>query len=404
MEEVDSISEPIRNLQRGTNASETPINYTNNKSESSNERSSEISGESSGESSGERSDESSDESSGEMDNSNETHVRKAQKTEKNTLMNKYEFLKNKMRNENSEAHKGEATSLVLEHLKELQEIYVLVRKEHNRDTKVHLKDAEAFMDTSKFAATNAKNLKFDDMGISLNQKDFITRLKGYLNADENNLDEVEYADDDVNGVDTKEDTFNSYNWLKLGALFYSVSNKAVVSDSLYGPMETERRRQTGRVRNVDDTQNGSLTTAQLVHASDISGNEEQNTAHMVKNVYKTFMQKREDSGVNFFKFFINPQSFAQSIENLFFTSFLIKDGRLKLFLNDEGVPIIEAVNPQEYEAAQSKPTNRDSNHHIATFDYKTWEGLVRTFNITESYLGHRPEPDDTFSSDDDNEA
>ncbi|CUM54557.1 uncharacterized protein AC631_05349 [Debaryomyces fabryi] len=329
-------------------------------------------------------------------------ARKMQKTDKNTLMNRYEFLKSKMRDENSEAHKGEATSLVLDHLRELKVIYDIVQKEHNRDTKVHLKDAEAFMDTSKFAATNAKNLKFDDMGMSLSQKDFLSHLRSYLNPNEATIEDDAYDDDDTESS-TKEDTFNSYNWLKLGALYYSVSNRAVVTDSLYGPLETERKRQVTRTRNIDDTKNSLSTTAQLVQANDISGNEEQNTAHKVKNVYRTFVQKKDEAGVNFFKFFINPNSFAQSIENLFFTSFLIKDARLKLYLNEEGIPIIQTVDPQEYEVSQLNPSSGESNHHIATFDYKTWQGLIKRFNITESYLETRPEADDTYSSSDNDE-
>lgn len=348
------------------------------------------------------SNESSDGSDSNESQESEEHIRKIQKTDKNTLMNRYEFLKSKMRNENSEAHKGEATSLVLEHLRELKVIYDIVQREHNRDTKVHLKDAEAFMDTSKFAATNAKNLKFDDMGISLNQKDFISHLQRYLNPSL-----LETGEEDYNVMDTdsnmKEDTFNSYNWLKLGALYHSVSNKAIVTDSLYGPLETERRRPATRIRNIDDTKSGVSTTAQLVQANNIAGNEEQNTANMVKSLYKTFMEKKEDNGVNFFKFFINPNSFAQSVENLFFTSFLIKDARLKLHLNDEGIPIIQSVSPQEYEVSQLRPSDGESNHHIATFDYKTWKGLIQRFNITESFLDPRLEHDDTFSSNDDDD-
>ena len=176
------------------------------------------------------SDENSYDSSSDESLDNGEPVRKIQKTDKNTLMNRYEFLKSKMRDENSEAHKGEATTLVLDHLRELKVIYEIVQKEHNRDTKVHLKDAEAFMDTSKFAATNAKNLKFDDMGISLSQKDFLSRLRSYLNPNEATVED-DY-EGDYNETSTKEDTFNSYNWLKLGALYCSVSNKAVVTDSL----------------------------------------------------------------------------------------------------------------------------------------------------------------------------
>lgn len=34
--------------------------------------------------------------------------------------------------------------------------------------------------------------------------------------------------------------------------------------------------------------------------------------------------------VNFFKFFVNPNSFSQSVENLFYLSFLIRDSKMAI--------------------------------------------------------------------------
>ena len=42
-----------------------------------------------------------------------------------------------------------------------------------------------------------------------------------------------------------------------------------------------------------------------------------------------------DGGVNFFKFVINPESFAQSCENLFYLSFLIRDDLVQLMFDQE---------------------------------------------------------------------
>ena len=44
-------------------------------------------------------------------------------------------------------------------------------------------------------------------------------------------------------------------------------------------------------------------------------------------------------GVNLFKFIINPNDFAQSVENLFYLSFLIRDGSCSLDV-ESGEPII----------------------------------------------------------------
>jgi hypothetical protein len=48
-----------------------------------------------------------------------------------------------------------------------------------------------------------------------------------------------------------------------------------------------------------------------------------------------------DAGpINLFKFVVNPHSFAQSVENIFYLSFLIRDAKVALETNDDGEPVI----------------------------------------------------------------
>lgn len=44
--------------------------------------------------------------------------------------------------------------------------------------------------------------------------------------------------------------------------------------------------------------------------------------------------------VNLFKFIINPNDFAQSVENIFYLSFLIRDGKVALETRESGEPYI----------------------------------------------------------------
>jgi hypothetical protein len=47
--------------------------------------------------------------------------------------------------------------------------------------------------------------------------------------------------------------------------------------------------------------------------------------------------------INLFKLVINPQSFAQSVENIFYLSFLIRDAQAAFQINEEGEPLVCAL-------------------------------------------------------------
>ena len=48
----------------------------------------------------------------------------------------------------------------------------------------------------------------------------------------------------------------------------------------------------------------------------------------------------QNGPVNLFRFVVNPNDFAQSVENLFYLSFLIRDGECALEIEEDGEPVI----------------------------------------------------------------
>ena len=64
--------------------------------------------------------------------------------------------------------------------------------------------------------------------------------------------------------------------------------------------------------------------------------EENETTRNVVMIYKIL---KENTPINMFEFILNPESYGQSVENLFYVAFLIRDG--KAYLEDEtGEPIL----------------------------------------------------------------
>jgi len=49
------------------------------------------------------------------------------------------------------------------------------------------------------------------------------------------------------------------------------------------------------------------------------------------------------NGINFLEFVINPNSFGQTVENIFYASFLTKEGAAGMQVDDDGCVIIRML-------------------------------------------------------------
>ncbi|CAG8434738.1 7809_t:CDS:2 [Diversispora eburnea] len=110
--------------------------------------------------------------------------------------------------------------------------------------------------------------------------------------------------------------------------------------------------------------------------------QENETTRNVKMIWDILDEKQP---INFFKFIINPESFGQTVENIFYLSFLVRDG--KVDIDDEsGQPILSLCEP---------PTQEDYNDGLIKkqlvlgVDMKMWKELIEVYNIRESAIPTR---------------
>ncbi|KAL1839293.1 hypothetical protein VTJ49DRAFT_1656 [Mycothermus thermophilus] len=99
---------------------------------------------------------------------------------------------------------------------------------------------------------------------------------------------------------------------------------------------------------------------------------------------------RKTGGVDLLRFVINPHSFGQTVENMFYVSFLIREGSVKLAFDENGLPSIEPVrvNPSA-EPSRSKAAMR--HQAIMSIDMETWRDLIDAFDIKEPMIPTREE-------------
>ncbi|EEH42513.2 Smc5-Smc6 complex subunit NSE4 [Paracoccidioides brasiliensis Pb18] len=97
----------------------------------------------------------------------------------------------------------------------------------------------------------------------------------------------------------------------------------------------------------------------------------------------------DDGGVPLFRFCINPKSFGQTVENLFYVSFLIRDGSVGISMDSNELPTLLPSQPAAPSEAQAKKLQKHQT--VFSLDYETWEDLIEIFNIEESLIPHREE-------------
>jgi len=95
-----------------------------------------------------------------------------------------------------------------------------------------------------------------------------------------------------------------------------------------------------------------------------------------------------NGAVNLFKFIINPDDFAQSVENLFYLSFLIRDGSCSLEIDpDSKEPMIFSVEKPTQQEYDDGLTRRQ---FVFEFDQETWRRAIEAFDITGCIVPARP--------------
>lgn len=91
-------------------------------------------------------------------------------------------------------------------------------------------------------------------------------------------------------------------------------------------------------------------------------------------------------GPSLFDFVINPSSFGQTVENLFYVSFLIKEGDVGIVMDDHALPTVVLSTETVSEARQRGSTKHQA---VLGIDYFVWEKLIKVLGIEEGIIANR---------------
>ena len=177
--------------------------------------------------------------------------------------------------------------------------------------------------------------------------------------------------------DEEEDDGGHMNWAHLGKYACLKHNsRPPVPGFLLGPLSLEKKAKKVVVRKAAFKHTDlEETRPEVVRQEEIKRDENSNLNNLCKQihsrcdwVFKTYMEiirkevearggvtdeegqqlldqygLSEDGGVALFKFVINPYSFGQTVENIFYLSFLIRDGHVGILDDVRGLPYISKL-------------------------------------------------------------
>ncbi|CAL9729410.1 non-structural maintenance of chromosome element 4 [Monosporozyma unispora] len=358
------------------------------------------------------------------------------------LLQLYRKLENKMSNLKAVAMRGDGNiSIALDNLSAANELFEKTHMTNSNNNGIYAYDSKTLVGISELAELNIRNLKFGEIKSMLNLNDMILFTKRYLlkeyfydnniteklerdllsSAEPDNENEEDDQDGEGNDATTDNDNipiaqnvqkqvkrqqfldqfndynrFNQFNWFKMGAIFKNYNQSVDVTDHLLGPFSLEKkiRKMKPCIREDDNLAGKKVTTADNVTKEDLNEKQDTTTPEQVIKCHKLLMKSiGYDKRISLFKFILNPTSFAKSIENLFYTSFLIKDGRLILEEDENDgfptlriQPALKEFQPEKREIEKQRRAEAAQNHIIFQMDMETWKNLIHKFNITESFI------------------
>ncbi|KAG0377985.1 nuclear protein [Mortierella sp. AD032] len=265
---------------------------------------------------------------------------------------------------------------LLENVEKANELYKNVFGTHEATL-----DAKLLVMSADLGVQKSKQLRMGQGGFDENE--YITRLINKLGGYE--------IDNDQQAMD----------WTKVGKIAMRWSRKVPTMDFMLGPVAVEHKTRTmsQRTRVVRDPK--AMKKPQELREEDIARQENETTKNVLQ--INTIMEGLERK-VNLFKLVINPESFGQTVENIFYLSFLVRDGKASITEVDMADPTLgedetwvpaEGANLQPMVELTEVPDAEDyqggllKKQMVLEIDMAAWRHLIEVYDIRETMIPTR---------------
>ncbi|KAJ3902044.1 Nse4 C-terminal-domain-containing protein [Lentinula edodes] len=249
-----------------------------------------------------------------------------------------------------------------------------------KDTPEVILDSDVVLTISSKSAQLTRQLKFGSGVFDFNE--YVSRLVTFMDGRRLELESVEHISDNEDDPEMVE----PLKWERIGKLALRKTRRIPAVGFMSGPISLEKPRT--RTKSARFKKNkADERKPQAVTAEDL----QRSTNETMRNVITIHAILENTGPTNLFQLIINPVSFAQSVENLFYLSFLIKEGKVGLSLEEDKEPIVHIVLDDDSDQSQTRTYENQSQSRQLVFelDMATWKHAIEVFGISESVIPHR---------------
>ena len=177
---------------------------------------------------------------------------------------------------------------------------------------------------------------------------------------------------------------DAWDWDRLGEVAARHTRRAPVPEFLLGPLQvTPKHRRVTRTSRLET--DAEQVAPQQLGAEDIARGENE-TSRLVLDIDRRLEACSGEEGICLFRFALNPESFSNSVENLFYISFLIRDGKAAIIETDDGDPLLMRSEEPTEEDRAAGLTRRQL---VIELDMPTWRALIELYNGREPMIPTR---------------
>ncbi|KNA05866.1 hypothetical protein SOVF_186220 isoform B [Spinacia oleracea] len=160
-----------------------------------------------------------------------------------------------------------------------------------------------------------------------------------------------------------DDSGNSIIWKDIGLAVSHIFRKGTGCSTMLGPMSSELKRRKTVVRKKHVRPTDTARPEELDNTTEVKTDTDKNMSLM-------FDILRKNRRVRLENIILDRSSFAQTVENLFALSFLVKDGRAEITANTNG----HFVCPRNAPGAEAVTSGKVSySHFVFRLDFKDWK-------------------------------